>query len=147
MSRTEELRAKLRAKFENFDTGFSEFNSKVDNFLEKKFSASASSSAYTKSLYEEYKKENPIDFDQWITSKLASDFQSAGKKPIWIIEPDWCFFEEKPMKFIEQFVDERDITYYVFRGVRDTDLGKRALYKMLAQDKEGKIRLSGEILG
>lgn len=145
MSRTEELRQKLRNK--SFDADFSDFNAKVEGFLEAKRLASAGSTAYMKNLYNRFSEEKPDNIDLWLTEKLKDRFISEKEKPSWPCEPDWCFFDEEPMVFLHQFTDRDGVTIFVFRTYDATDIGARAVYKMIAQDREGKIVLSGDIRG
>ena len=145
MSRTEELKKKLRSK--QFDEGFSEFNSSVEEFLNSSRSASAGSTPFMQLLYEELKEDSPENIREWISKRLEKSFLHEDSAPVWPNEPDWCFLDNHPMIFLSQFTDQEGVEFFVFKGLAKTELGDRAVYKMLAQDREGKIRLEGEIRG
>lgn len=145
MSRIAELRQKLRNK--PFDTAFSDFNSRVDGILEATRAASGRSAPFMENLYERFKAEQPSDADAWIATNVNGLFGSQRQPPVWITETDWCFYDDQPMTFVNQFTDAEGVEFYVFKALRKTELGERAVYKMLAYDHESKIILDGEILG
>ena len=147
MSRTEELRQKFRAKMQGFDREFSDFTVQVDRYLKSRKNASAVGTEFVKNMYSDYQKTKPDDVDKWIAEMLQDKFSCDNEKPNWPYEPDWCFFQSQPMKFLRQFTDSAGTTFFLFEAFRNTELGPRALYKMLAQDRESKIHLDGKISG
>jgi len=146
VSRTEELRAKFRSKAATFGPEFSDFNSRVEKFLEKNRSDSAGSTDYIRSIYRDYKEYSPTNFDDWIEEKLNGKFVSRSKRPIWRYEPEWCFLDGEPMVFIHQF-DTDYSTIYIFEGQRNVDGGYIRVLKAKEQDEEGSSRIDGEWLG
>lgn len=145
MSRTEELRAKLRQKNE-YDPLFSEFNVKVERFLNDDRAASAGSTKFMKELYEQYKRENPGDLRIWLQQKLLGKFASRSSKPIWRYEAEWCFLDDEPMEFLHQF-DTEYSTMYIFEGRRESSEGFLRVIKMKEQDENGSVRIEGELIG
>jgi hypothetical protein len=154
MSRTEELRQKLRESFLKQagplwgDEVWNAFNSAVDAFLISEKSASALSSAFTKDLYDRYKSESPPDMASWIREKLDGKFLSQRAKPVWPLEPSWCYFEGEPMTFVHQFDDIEGTTFFVFQVVEqitEPHDGLVCTYKMIAQTREGTIKVAGDI--
>jgi hypothetical protein len=154
MSRTEELRRKLRESFLQRagplwgDKVWEAFNSAVDAFLISENAASALSNDFTKKLYETYKADAPADMVKWIREKLDGKFLSQRAKPVWPDEPSWCYFEGEPMTFVHQFEDADGTTFFVFQFIKkltESHEGLVSYYKMLAQTKEGTIHVAGDL--
>jgi hypothetical protein len=154
MSRTEELRKKLRDSVIQRegplwgDKVWDAFNSAVDAFLTSERSASALSNDFTKKLYETYKADAPADMAQWIREKLDAKFLSQRNKPVWPYEPSWCYFEGEPPTFVHQFEDADGITFFVFQFIKklaEPHEGLVSYYKMLAQTSEGTIHVAGDV--
>jgi hypothetical protein len=154
MSRTEDLRKKLRESFLQRagplwgDKVWEAFNSAVDAFLISERAASALSTDFNKKLYEIYKAEAPADMAQWTREKLDGKFLSQRDKPVWPDEPSWCYFEGEPMTFVHQFEDGDGTSFFIFQFVKkltEPHEGLVSYYKMLAQTKEGTIQVAGDI--
>jgi hypothetical protein len=141
MSRTEELKQKLRTSFLKQagplwgDEVWNAFNSGVDAFLISEKSASALSSAFSKALYDRYKSESPPDMAGWIRQKLDGKFLSQRAKPVWPLEPSWYYFEGEPMAFVHQFDDIEGTTFFVFqvgKQITEPHSANVCYYKMIA---------------
>lgn len=144
VSRTEELRKKLTKQPPSEE--YLAFITELETFLWSSRSASALGSDFAKRLFEEFKTSEQGDIGKWLLTRLDGLFTSELELPKWVDEPDWCFLDGEPMTFLHQFKDAEECVYYVFRGYRTTEhSGKRAVFKMTAQERLGRVRLSGEI--
>lgn len=149
MSRSEELRAKFKAKGQSIknemESPFGQFRSKLNKFVSDLCNAS-SNDEFANSMHALRISSMESDLDEWFMKQVKPLFISIGTSPEWRFEPDWLFLEGKPMIFVAQY-DREDETFYIFEGRRQIREGWVGVIRMSAQRDDAIVLLQGEIVG
>jgi hypothetical protein len=151
MSRIVELKAKLRGK-NNYDQAYGEFIFRLNTYLGMEKNAYVHMNKWTEELFLRCRDVESSRLESWFQVELRELFLSINQKPSWILEPHWCFYDDKPLTFIDQ-IQHGEGVLYIFFGREEirNDSGElrgwRPLYKMIMQDSEGETRLNGDIKG
>ena len=155
MGRTDDLRAKLLAKFHaNKPDALGErFITRLNDHLEATHNVFVySSNPWAFDLYQRSTGVPESDLPAWIAAQTAGQFKSVDKPPVWVNETDWCFHDDVPLVFVAQCADTQSgHAIYLFKGECDfvdatgAVLGKREFFRLKMQDAEGLIHTDGII--
>lgn len=103
---------------------------------------------FIKELYALFSKQQEVkDKKKWLSEILNHMFPYMEHPPKWKGEPDWPFFDGKPMIFLHQFtipLSAQHInfpltdTVYVFALKNQHELGEGSAYKLIIQTEDGE---------
>jgi len=109
----QELRERVQSRIEPLDREAILFQSEVFGIAIKEFYSDVHCDAWHDRLYQEYLSDgSPSDRKSWIRIRLGQELIWVDSPPDWgKEEPEWPFWEDKPMVFLHQFgLPENDIT-------------------------------------